>query len=150
VGKRKREPKEREQKEKEQRDTNDTKYFYFGFLVMESVFIKRNIFFQQMYKFDSLSPIEAQEVALVCRAIFIGHILRSTLLGIVVKVALDATGFQPSPRRLCNNEIDDIVHLEEEPFLCRIVLVDKDISRSRGFHLLQVLVEECATIVRIL
>lgn len=122
----------------------------FWFLVMESVFIKRNIFFQQMYKFNSLSPVETQEVALVSRAVFVRHILRSPLLSIVVKIALDAPRFQPSPRRLCNNEVNDVVHFEEEPFLCRIVLVDKDIGRSRGFHLLQVLVEECAAIVRVL
>ena len=125
-------------------------FYFFGFLVMERVFIKHNIFFQQMYKFNSLSPIESQEVALVCRAVFVGQILRRALLGIIVKIALDAPRFQSSPRRLCNYEVNDVVHLEEEPFLRRIVLVDKDVGRSRGFNLLQVLIEECAAIVRVL
>ena len=55
-------------------------FWFFDFLIVERVFIKRNIFFQQMYKFDSLSPVESQEVALVGWAVFVGQILRRALL----------------------------------------------------------------------
>jgi len=122
----------------------------FLFLVVECVFIKRNVFFQQMNELNTLAAVESQEVALVCGAELVSHVLRGSLLGIIVKVALNTPCFKLSPSRLGNNKVNYIVHLEEDPLLSNIVLVDKDICRSRGFVLLQILVEKRAAIVRVL
>ena len=82
---------------------------------------------EQLHHLFSRPAIEAEEVAVVCRPVFVGDVLPGTLLGAVCEIALDTSGIQLAPCAFGRKVLHNGIHAEEEPLLDIVVLVDKQI-----------------------